>query len=89
MGIPRVSREAYRALQHSIDESGLTDKQFAMRFIKHLTKVNPVVADCVYDFAKKKMGHTKFVEKVLCMFILYKLLESQAEVEELEAQFGG
>lgn len=87
--LPRVSREAYMALKHSLDENQMTDRQFALSFIEHLSEANPIVADCIYDFANKKMGHTAFVQKVLCMFVLYKLLENQAEAEELNELFGG
>ena len=84
MGLPIVREGTYDSVAQSLCEYA-TDSEFLFSFLDHLSEKNPVVLalifTCIQDLKDKEYLHTLYG---LC--VLYRLLESEAEIQEFEAE---
>lgn len=86
--LPLVSNETHQSVGHSLVESYGSDKKFMLVFTKHLKKVNPTVLQFIADWSEKIEGE-EFSRLAIGMMLVYRLLESQAEAEQMDKDFGG
>lgn len=78
MSLPRVHEDCCHPC-----EKELLDERFLSKFAAHLTEVNPVIAGAIGTFISQLPICCKN-STMLGAFITYKLLEIQAEANQLE-----
>jgi len=69
---------------HSIaaDLNGASDKQLVIKEIKRIQKENPAIADFIGHWSKQMKGEAA-IHAAFCGILVYKLLHSQAEVDQM------
>ena len=82
MPLPVVNLEVLFSVQHDIESLG---EEFFLEMTKRMAKENPnmlIFMGFMLDFYEKR-GQDRGPLST-CMFLLYKLLETQQEVDDLE-----
>jgi hypothetical protein len=82
--LPEVKR-AVAASMASNMAGTLDDRQFLKRELKKIKKVNPLVAEFILNYSKTAKGRA---HAIYCGVMVYKLLYSQAEAEEMNKSDG-
>ncbi len=88
MLLPKVEKDIFASVGQSMEEDNDSDAEFIMKYSKHLEKVNPVILTFISDWSEKSKGKS-FLRLVIGMLTVYRLLESQAEAEQMNRDFGG
>jgi len=77
--LPEVKRAVAASMAANIDKN-YDDKQFLKSELRKIRNVNPLVAEFIVNYAKT----TKVREHVcFCAVMVYKLLYSQAEADQM------
>jgi hypothetical protein len=79
--LPKVNSEIGFSVAQSIGNQ--SDHEFLSQELKKLEKNNPVIAEVISRWSKKKNGRISF-KAAFCGILVYKLLESQAEVDSMD-----
>ena len=81
--LPVVKSEVGFSIAQSL--SG-TDNENLAKKIKKIKKENPVVAEFIKKWSNKAKGDSK-IHTAFCGILVYELLRSQAESDEMDADF--
>lgn len=84
--LPRVADDTYDSVAQSIFEASDSDGEFVEQYGKHLLKHNPTVL-AFMEFWIRKLKPRELMHTYIGMLVVYKLLESQAEANQLEEEF--
>ena len=79
--LPLVDQAIPYALAQSLE--GVSKHKIFVEFLNHLDEVNPVIADFIRNSIEDFQGETRW-KIFLTAYGVYKLLENQAEVNDLE-----
>jgi len=82
MSLPFVRSEICCSLECCLKDE--TDAQYIKKQLKNLDQENPVVSQFIKMFARKCKQKSVVA---MCGLMVYKLLESQAEADELKKLF--
>jgi hypothetical protein len=85
--LPRLSRAVHETFAETIDRNYSSDVEFISRNLKNIQKKNPNLFHMITNWTSDLKGN-RFVHTIMGMLIIYKLLENQAEVDELEGKRG-
>jgi len=77
--LPEVKRGIAASMAANMARTG-DDKQFLKRELKKIRKVNPLVAEFIVNYAKTAKGTA---HAIYCGIMVYKLLYSQAEADQM------
>ncbi|MCI0340559.1 MAG: hypothetical protein L0216_05335 [Planctomycetales bacterium] len=82
MPLPRVTPEIGHAVKAELERT--PGNQYVVSLLERLEKVNPCVAEFVSQMA---LRHQDPVMVSTAALLVYRLLESQSEADEMKAQF--
>lgn len=87
MSLPKVKNEIYASLYEEVKElipkGG--DEQYVKVQLKRIKRNNPAIAKWIIQYAKK---YSNNLEILYGAIITYRLLESQAEADDMNSLFG-
>ena len=88
-GLPIVSADTINTISDTLNHNFKTNHEFILNYgDKYLKKVNPMVHHFITKWFADIDDEETWVNAVMGALLLYKLLENQAEVDELEESFG-
>ena len=86
MNLPLVSKNTVGSTVRSAQELSQENDGFVLEFSRHVGKINPEIVFFIKKWMKYFSSPTDSVRAAMGMLMIYKLLESQAEANELNGQ---
>ncbi len=84
MYLPIVNAEVGHSVAEGLEEECDQDEIAAWKIeLKKIKKQNPVISEFIWEWSKQAHGKSAKLHSLICGICLYKLLESQAEADQM------
>jgi hypothetical protein len=83
--LPFVTNEVGCSVAQSLSND---DKKNCITQLKRIKKTNPAIAEFIQKWASYCENKEEKIRTVMCGVLVYRLLESQAEADLMNEQFG-
>lgn len=85
--LPKVSQDTKESVAQTIFDEYETDISFIKEYSKHLIKQNPELLNFIIEYVKTVKSNTLKKEIFIGFLGLYKMLESQAEANQMAKDY--